>query len=150
MHMAKTIYDPTARADLFARIDRLQATAPARWGKFTAPRMVAHLISSIRIALGDEPAAFRPSFLSNRLMRYLVIYVIPWPRGAPTAPEMLARAPESWTSDVAALKDLVERASAHATSGRWSVHPGFGDISGRDWGALIHRHVHHHLTQFGV
>jgi len=148
--MAKTIFDSTARAALLARLDRLQPTAPARWGTFTAPKMVAHLIASIRIALGDEPAAFRPSFLSNRLMRYLLIYVIPWPRGAPTAPEMLARAPESWASDVAALKNLIERASAHGTSGRWSVHPGFGDISGRDWGALIHRHVHHHLTQFGA
>jgi hypothetical protein len=26
----------------------------------------------------------------------------------------------------------------------------FGDLSPVDWGVLIHRHVHHHLTQFGV
>ncbi len=148
--MAKTIYEPRARAALLARIDRLEAAAPARWGRFNAPRMVSHLISSIRIALGDEAAVFRSSPLSNPVMRALAIYVMPWPRGVPTAPEMLAREPESWRLDVAALKALIERAAANGAGGPWARHPAFGNLSGRAWGALIHRHVHHHLTQFGV
>jgi len=148
--MARTIFDPAARAELLTRLDRLDATAAPRWGKFTAPRMVSHLISAIRIALGDEPARFRPSLLSNRLMRWCVIHHLPWPKGVPTAPEMLARAPESWATDVTALKAVIARAAANGASGSWALHPAFGDLSGREWGALIHRHVHHHLTQFGV
>ncbi len=148
--MVNTIFDPTARAALLARIDRLNAKAPARWGNFTAPRMVSHLIAAIRIALGDEPAKFRPGPLSSKLLRSLVIYVIPWPKGVKTAPEMLARAPESWTSDISALKAVIERAAATSSPDAWHTHPAFGALSAREWGALIHRHVSHHLTQFGV
>lgn len=148
--MAASIFDPAARTALLARIDGLDATAPARWGKFTAPRMVSHLISAVRMALGEEPCKDRPSFLSNRLVRYLVIHVLPFPKGAPTAREMLARAPESWTADVAAVKGLIERAAANGRDGAWARHPAFGDLSGHDWGVLIHKHVQHHLTQFGA
>lgn len=148
--MTKTIYDPMARAELAARIDRLQPTAPARWGKFTAPRMVAHLIDSVRMATGELPVKPRPSILSSRLMRYLVIYHLPWPKGAPTAPELLERAPESWAADVATLKEQLHRAAERGPNAPWAAHPAFGDISGKTWGVLMHRHVAHHLSQFGV
>jgi hypothetical protein len=148
--VAKTIFDPAARAALLARIDGLDATAAARWGKFTAPRMVSHLISTLRLALGEEPCKDRPSFLSNRVVRHLVIHVLPFPRGAPTAREMLSRAPESWPLDIAALKSLIERAAANGRDGAWARHPLFGAISAHDWGVLIHKHVNHHLTQFGA
>jgi hypothetical protein len=148
--VADSIFDPTARAALLARVDRLDATAAARWGKFTAPRMVSHCISAVRMALGEEPCKDRPSFLSNRAVRYLVIHVLPFPKGAPTAREMLSRAPESWPSDIAALKALIERAAANGREGAWARHPAFGALSAHDWGVLIHKHVNHHLTQFGA
>ena len=148
--MAESIFDPAARAALLARLDGLEATASARWGQFTAPRMVSHLISAARMALGEESCKDRPSFLSNRVVRYLVIHVLPFPKGAPTARDMLARAPESWPLDIAALKALIERAAANGRDGVWARHPAFGAISGHDWGVLIHKHVQHHLTQFGA
>ena len=148
--MAASIFDPAARAALLARFDGLEATAPARWGKFTAPRMVSHLISAVRMALGEEACKDRPSILSNRVVRYLVIHHLPFPRGAPTAREMLSRAPESWAADIAAVKALIERAAAKGRDASWARHPAFGDLSGDDWGVLIHRHTHHHLSQFGA
>ena len=148
--MAASIFDPAARAALLARLGRLDATAPARWGQFTAPRMVSHLISAVRMALGEESCKDRPSFLSNRVVRYLVIHVLPFPRGAPTAREMLARVPETWSADTAALRTLIERAAANGRGGTWALHPAFGDLSAHDWGVLIHKHVNHHLTQFGA
>lgn len=148
--MPNSIYNAAARAALIARIDRLEATAPPRWGRFTAPKMISHLISAVRMSLGEESVAPRPSYLSNRLVRFLVIYVVPWPKGAPTAPEMLARPPEQWSGDLAVLKQALERAARNGPSGEWAPHPAFGALSGADWGVLLYRHVHHHLTQFGV
>ncbi|MBM3909030.1 MAG: DUF1569 domain-containing protein [Gemmatimonadetes bacterium] len=148
--MPKSIHDPAARAALLARLDRLDATTPARWGSFTAPRMVTHLIESARMATGDLPVKARRTFLSNRLVRYLFIYVAPFPRGAPTAPELLARAPNSWAADVATLKAEIERAAVRGPAAAWPAHPAFGALSGADWGVLIHKHTDHHLSQFGV
>lgn len=148
--MSKSIFHAAARSALFARLDRLDPQATARWGKFTSPKMLSHLIDSVRMALGDMPVPPRTSFLGNRVVRYLVIHVFPFPRGAPTAPELLSRAPENWAADVAALKVVIERAAAQANGGTWQPHPAFGVLSTADWGVLIHKHVDHHLTQFGV
>ena len=146
--MPQTIFDPAARQALLGRLDRLSPEASARWGKFTAPLMVSHLIAAVRMALGEIPVKPRDTIMSFPPIRYLIIYVIPWPKGTPTAPEMLSRVPESWASDMAVLKALIERAAANQ-AGPWQRHPAFGTLSPKDWGALIHRHVAHHLTQFG-
>ena len=148
--MSRTIFDPAARATLFGRLDRLAPQATARWGSFTAPRMLSHLIDAVRMALGELQIPQRKTFLGNPVVRYLTIHVFPFPRGAPTAPALLARAPDNWASDVAALKAVVERAAAQAKGGTWQPHPAFGVLSDADWGVLIHKHVDHHLTQFGV
>lgn len=146
--MPLTIFEPAARQGLLARLDRLAPDTSARWGKFTAPLMVSHLIAAVRMALGEIQVKPRASIMSFPPVRYLIIYVIPWPKGTPTAPEMLSRVPETWPADIAALKVLIERAAANQ-AGPWQPHPAFGRLSARDWGALIHRHVDHHLTQFG-
>ncbi len=148
--MPKSIYDASARAALFARVDRLDPQATARWGNFTPPKMLSHLIDAVRMALGDLPVPQRKSFLSNRVVRYLILHVFPFPKGAPTARQLLERAPENWDSDVAALKGIIERAAAQSSGGTWQPHPAFGVLSTADWGVLIHKHVAHHLTQFGV
>ncbi len=148
--MAKSIFDPAARAALLARLDRLDPKAPARFGTLTAPRMLAHLIEAVRMALGELPIPQRKTFLSNPLVRYLIIHVFPFPKGAPTAPALLARAPDTWASDVAALKAIIERAAAQANGGTWQAHPAFGVLSTADWGVLIYKHSSHHLAQFGV
>lgn len=148
--MSKTIFDPAARAALFARIDSLNPQASARWGRMTPPRMLSHLIDAVRMALGELLIPQRTTFLSNPVVRYLIIHVFPFPKGAPTAPALLARAPDNWASDVAALKAVIERAAAQSRGGTWQPHPAFGVLSSADWGVLIHKHVDHHLKQFGV
>ncbi len=148
--MARSIFDPAARHALLARLDRVAPDTQPRWGTLTAPRMVSHLLDAVRMALGDVVISRRKSFLANPIVRYLIIHVVPFPKGAPTAPRLLARAPESWAEDVAALKAVVERAAANETAGAWQPHPAFGAISTRDWGVLIYKHVEHHLTQFGA
>ncbi|MBX9927745.1 MAG: DUF1569 domain-containing protein [Gemmatimonadaceae bacterium] len=146
-----SIFDPAAAAALDARIAALTPATTARWGKFDAPKMVAHLTEALRMALGDIVVRARASgLLRTRLVRYLIIHVVPFPKGAPTAPALLARASTSWDADIAELRALVRRAQGEMKRTSWPAHPAFGALSAHDWGVLIHKHVAHHLTQFGV
>lgn len=146
----KSIFDPAARAELLARFDRIPRDAAPKWGKMNAPRMLCHVSDSLRVALGDKQVAVKKSFLSNRLMRWLLIYALPWPKGAPTSPEMLTTSPAEWEEDRRALRELVERVGARGPDAPWPPHPAFGGLSGRQYGHLMHRHLDHHLRQFGV
>jgi hypothetical protein len=63
---------------------------------------------------------------------------------------LLTRAPREWTSDIADVQALLNRAARTATTDGWPEHPAFGALSKRAWGVLIYRHMDHHLKQFGA
>jgi hypothetical protein len=113
----------------------------------TAAQMVGHVADPMRGALGEMKAADKPGPLRNPLLRYLVIYVLPWPKGAPTAPEYIHDGGEDLAKNLQALTAVLERFVA---AQRLAPHPAFGALSRKGWGRLTWRHLDHHLKQFGL
>ncbi len=149
--MARTIFDPAHRDALLERLGRLQPDAKARWGKLTAHRMVCDLADAVRVELGEIPARRKQGPLAHPMVRWLVAYVIPFPKGkAETAPEMLTTQPADWPSDLAAVQQQLRAAAQRGPHGEWAAHPAFGDTPGKLRGVFIHKHFDHHLRQFGV
>lgn len=147
--MAATLYDAAVRETLLARLDRLRPEQRPLWGRMTAPAMVAHLTEAFRMPSGD--LHIRRRFVPLRpLVRWLLLYVLPFPKGAPTAPELLARVPETWEADLARLRALIAGVREPARGAPVGDHPIFGAMSARDWGVLLYKHTDHHLRQFGV
>jgi hypothetical protein len=98
-----------------------------------------------------KPTRPKNNGMDNPLVRWLVIYAIPWPKGkARTAPEMLVTQPSVWAADMQRLHELLDTAANVGSTGKWARHPAFGQINGNQYGHLIYRHFNHHLTQFGV
>lgn len=146
-----SLFDPAARARLVTRLDALTAATPARWGKFDATRMLAHLNDSLRMATGELAVAPRPGPLNNVVMRTLIIYVLPFPKGAPTATELLVRGTNAeFGAERATFRTLVEGTATRPASASWADHPAFGRMTRKDWGALAHKHIDHHFRQFGI
>ncbi len=148
--MAKSIFDAASRAELQQRLARLTPDRTPKWGKMTAPKMVVHLADAMKMALGELPVKPRKSPLRYPVIKQFVIYVMPWPKGTPTAPELLARAPEGWNGEVVTLSALIERFANETARVSWPQHPAFGTLSRRTWGALVYRHSDHHFQQFGI
>src|SRR5690242_8012845 len=86
-----SFWDSGAREDICRRVEQLTPAATAQWGKFTATKMLAHLNDALRMASGELPVAPKNMPLRYWPIKQLVIYVLPFPKGAPTAPELLAR-----------------------------------------------------------
>lgn len=149
--MARTIFDSAHRDELLDRLNRLTPDAEARWGQMTAPRMICHLSDSLRVASGEIPAEFKRSPLANPIVRWLMAYVVPFPKEkAQTAPEMLLTQPADWQTDLSTVRDQLRAAAQRGPNGKWAPHPAFGDISGVLYGVFIYKHFDHHLRQFGV
>lgn len=145
-----TIFDSAARAAIRARVDHLAPERTPRWGKMSAGKMVVHLRDALRMGTGELKCAPKNTPLRNPIVKRLVIYVAPWPKGTPTAPELLEAAPGDWQADLDALRALIDRYGAQDPRAAWPEHPTFGKLSGRMWGVLAWRHLDHHLKQFGV
>ena len=146
-----SLFDPRVRASILDRVTRLTPDNTPIWGRFTAPEMVCHVSAGLRQGLEELDAGPPAGPLRNFPLNWLVIHVVPWPRGkGQSPPEFLATRPTTWSADVARLRDLIERFGARGPRAAWPASRVFGAISGRSWGVLQHKHVDYHLRQFGV
>jgi len=146
----KSLAQQETRREIQERIGRLTKDRPARWGKMTVSQMVAHCADSIRMGLGQLPTKPRRLPLRYPPLKQLVVYWLPFPKGAPTAPELIARTPSDWETETSELAKLVESIGSRNVGGVWPDHPAFGRLTGTGWCVLGYRHLDHHLRQFGA
>ena len=144
-----TISNAADRQSLLGRFGGLSPSARPKWGKLDAPRMVTHVTDALRSGIGEVTLTPIRGPLKYWPVNTLVMFYLPWPKGAPTAPELLNRKPLEWEAELAALRAAMGRFAARDIQGPWPVHVAFGRISGEQWGRLMYRHLDYHLGQFG-
>jgi Protein of unknown function (DUF1569) len=144
-------FDPSVRQRLLERVSQLTPASQPKFGKMNVNQMVVHCAGGVEMMMGELQVAPKPGPFRVPLLRYLVIHVLPWPKGAPTAPELLPQPnPGDFAENLSKLKSAIERAGARGPQGSFSPHPMFGQLSVKDLSALLARHLDHHLSQFGV
>jgi Protein of unknown function (DUF1569) len=146
----KTVADPGQRASLLVRAACLRPESSRRWGHFSCPQMLAHVNDSFRYALGELHIAPLRHLARYPPIKQMLLYVVPFPKNAPTAPETIARRPGSWEDEQRAFGRLLERLAEVRWDGDWPDHFIFGRMSGRDWSVLLYKHADHHFRQFGA
>jgi hypothetical protein len=145
-----TLWNPDARKELSDRVQRLDQAATPKWGRMSAPQMLAHLTNWMKMATGEIATAPKNLPLRFSPVKQLAIYVLPFPKGVPTAVELITREPDEWSAERSVfLKYLDEFESMHRGKS-FPYHPAFGILTDEAWGVLGYRHTDHHLTQFGV
>lgn len=148
-----SIFDERARETLLKRLDALTPDARRGWGRLTPAGAMAHLCDAMLMGLGDLPVApTRPGRhkFQRFPLKHLVLYVLPFPKGVRTAPELLTSQPGDFERDRDRLRSLVARQVAGPRDGLGPTHPFFGPLTRREWAVLTLRHFDHHLRQFGV
>jgi hypothetical protein len=148
--VSKSLFDAAHRREIVARLGGLAPDSPRRWGRMTAPQMVAHLRDQMSHCLGDRPCRPVPSLLRWAPLRHASIYWIPWPKGRIKGPpDAFVTQPGEWPDDLADLLAQVDRFGARDPSAKWPNHALFGPMRGVDWGVFCWKHFDHHLRQFG-
>lgn len=138
------------RDALFLRIRSLGPASARHWGHMSPNAMLLHLGNSARMALGELPVKpkNRPAFRRFPL-KHLMLYVVPFPKGVPTARELLPAEPGEFEGERERLLALLARLAGGPRDGMGPAHPLFGPLSRREWGVLTLKHADHHLRQFG-
>jgi uncharacterized protein DUF1569 len=147
----KTLLDPVWHQALLARFRGLRPEAPGRWGRMTAPQMLAHLADQMRYTLGEYRVTLHHGALRWPLAKQAVMYWLPWPKGRiKGSPEMFLTPPGSWSADLARFESLLGRFVGQNAATDWPEHPFFGRMTQQSWGRFCYRHFDHHLRQFGA
>jgi hypothetical protein len=102
------------------------------------------------MALGELPVASKNMRAFQVFpLKHLLLYVVPFPKGAPTARELLPVEVGSFEAQQKSLAGLIERIAMGPGAGMGPAHPLFGPLTRREWGTVVYKHCDHHLRQFG-
>ena len=146
-----SILNESDRIAICTRVRSLTSSSTARWGRLDVTGMLQHLRLSAQMAVGElKVVSGNKRVFQVFPLKHLILYVLPFPKGAPTAPELLPAAAESFEEERAAVLALLDRIGTGPREGAGPPHPLFGPLSWRGWGAATYKHVDHHLKQFGA
>ena len=142
------IHDPKVRSQIESRLKALRPDAQRKWGTMTAPQMLWHVNQFLGFALGDTIPEKQKMPMPLLLMRFFVLYT-PWPKGAPTHPQAVARSEHDVEKERANCLALIDRIVSRPVDGPWPEDRIFGIKSGKSISRLQAKHLDHHLKQFG-
>jgi len=144
---------PQSLTTFKTRFNAIRPDSPRLWGKLAPADMILHLSGVTELSLGLRPSPKIGNFFTYTIGKYLIFYILPWPKGK-------IKVPEEWTpvsqttldaerARLFALMDtFVERAAKEPNA--VIPHPMFGDCKLKFWQRIHGKHFDHHLAQFGV
>ncbi len=152
--MPSMFMNAASKADIIQRINTLQEDTPQQWGSMNAAGMVAHLLHSLRVPLGEAQTEDYGNFAEKNVVRLLAFHTpVPWPKAKiPTAPGYEATPEGSFEQQKQDLVSAVERfvEASEGAPEKEVLHPNFGVRPLRYWQRLNGRHFEHHMDQFGI
>jgi hypothetical protein len=140
----RSILNESDRAEIISRLQSLSVSSSGRWGSLDVAGMLQHLRLSACMTLGElqVPSSNKRVFQMFPL-KHLIIYVLPFPKGAPTAAELKPVDTASFEDERAALLELLERIGMGPVQGVGPAHPLFGPdhvvamVAVGLWGAFL-------------
>ena len=145
----KTILDKETRDELIARINLLDDTCSAQWGKMSVYEMIRHCTIWDEMVLNDVKLkqAFIGKLFGKIALRKVLENDAPLDKNVPTSTPYKVRG----TGDLqdAKMKWIsgLERYEHHTTPE--FLHDFFGRMTREQVGQLGYKHIDHHLRQFG-
>lgn len=148
----ETLFDPAGRDRVLARIERLRPDATRVWGTMDPAQTMAHCALAMEAATGDAKLA-RPLFarLLGRFFKGWIVGPKPFSKDSPTHPQLVTREPKDFDAEKARLVASIRKfCDAGPASAARFEHAFVGRLTGEEWGRVQHKHLDHHLRQFGV
>src|ERR1044072_7379292 len=113
-----SILNEADRNAISNRVRSLSVSSTRRWGSLDVTGMLQHLRRSALMCVGElsVPSVNKRAFHKFPL-KHMLLYALPFPKGAPTAPELKPVDATSFEEERAALLELVEGMGTGLTHG---------------------------------
>src|SRR5215213_1800083 len=146
-----TLFEPTTANEIINRLQSLQPTTQAKWGKMNVAQMMAHCQAPIEVYFSEKK--MKRGFMGllfGKVAKKKLFSEKPWPKSLPTAKEFLIADQKEFQKEKDKLVSLINRFATEGYTVTASTHPFFGKMSSQEWALLAYKHLDHHLKQFGA
>jgi hypothetical protein len=143
----KTLFDQTTRAELVARINKLDERSQPQWGKMTVYQMIKHCAKWEDMLLGKTQ--YKQSFLGRIVGKFALKDMLkdePAKRNLPTIPLFKITGDGDVSEAKAEWLSLLAEYDHKKPAG--FMHPFFGQLTTEQAGQMAYKHIDHHLRQF--
>lgn len=148
-----SIYSKEICTSIIARINQLNPSTPALWGKMDVAQMLAHCNVTYEMLYEDKHK--RPNFVVRFILKLLVKPLVTgeksYKKNTHTAPAFLIADKKQFEAEKTRLIAYIQRTQqlgAKHFEGLASL--SFGKLTSNEWNNLFYKHLDHHFTQFGV
>lgn len=150
--MAASLWNTNEQKALSDRLNQLTEQSKRQWGKMDVAQMLKHIDIAYKNAIGEIPVTRHPmAFIASTYpARRLLIFGIPFQKNLPTAEEYKVKYTLNFQVVRNEFLNTFQKVTQHANELQFAEHPVFGKLNKEEWGALLHKHLDHHLRQFGV
>jgi len=147
-----TLFDKKINEQIIGRINKLNSSSRAEWGKMSVSQMLAHCSSTLETAIGNkkEKRDFL-GYLFGGIAKKQALSDKPIKKGLPTSKIFKITSDKNFEEEKVRLIALINKFTELGTQGiRNYPHPFFGYMTAEEKGILQVKHLDHHLSQFGV
>jgi hypothetical protein len=146
-----TLFDRAACDRILERVERLRPDAERAWGKMDVAQTMAHCALAMEAATGDSTLSRPlPARLIGRFFKGWLLGAKPFSKNSPTHPMLVTLTPKDFEKERARLLAAIRKFHAAGPAGAERyVHAFVGRLTGDEWGLMQHKHLDHHLRQFG-
>lgn len=146
----KSVLDEPTRAELIARINRLNEGSTAQWGKMNVYQMLKHCVLCEELYLGKikHKRSLMGRLFGKTALQNILKENKEFPKNAPTSNAFKVR---QETGDVASEKQKwISLIEEYGTYSNDFTHWFFGPMNKDQVGYFVYKHNDHHLRQFNV
>ena len=145
------LFEPATAAEIISRIEKLQPTSKAQWGKMNVAQMLAHSQGPMEVYFGEKRVKRQlMGIVFGKIVIKRLLGDKPWRRSLPTAREFKIIDARDFEVEKHKLVRIVNRFSTEGYTITSFTHPFFGKMSSQEYALFNYRHLNHHLQQFGV
>ena len=143
--------------DFFSLLNNIPEDTKARWGKMNAQQMIEHVAAFFKVSA--ERIKFDLVTPEEHLPKYkeFLLSDKQFRENTKAPANVIGEDPlplryGSYAEAVTKLQEAVNEFELYfkKSPGKKTIHPVFGPLNFDEWVLLHHKHVTHHLRQFGV
>jgi hypothetical protein len=148
----KNLFNQNDTTEILNRVDNLKPTSQPLWGKMEAAQMLAHCSKVLEMGTGQTnlPRIFIGKIL-GLLLKKTYSNEKPFKKNSPTDNYCKITGQRNFEAEKQKVKDFIQKFQTGGESKcATHPHPFFGKLTPPEWSIGMHKHLDHHLRQFGA
>ena len=147
-----SLFEKEPYFEIVNRLNQLTPETKALWGKMNVAQMLAHCTEPFRVPLNSKKTSRSlMGLVFGGMAKKMILGETPYKKSLPTSKSFIIKDDRDFFLEKQNLMTVMAKFYSGGPNNLATYsHPFLGNLTGEQWGISMHKHLDHHLQQFGV